>query len=339
MLSRFQKGLSLTPALLVLAACGSGSEFLPQTPTGSSTPAAPSSSSSGGGATSSSSSSSSSGGASGLVFELATIGLASGQSFGWSLSYNHTVVLTGTINANDNDSITAPVLPSGETYDFSVVQQPTGQTCTASSNTGTLSNGASPPAVEFSCANGSGAPAAVDHELATPGARQGASSWIERNGSLALFGGESQDATGSGHAENDVWRYSASTRSWAPLVATTTPPAARSFAASWLDARGDVWIFGGRRAIGGSVQLFDDLWEFTPGTRAWSCQSGCVGEDGVVSGEPRPEARLGAATWVDGNGDLWLAGGSGAGLIGDPQLADVWRYTPASHAWTQVRGP
>lgn len=337
MLNRFHKGLSLAPALLALAACGGASEFLPQTPTGSATTASTSSStsSSGGGA----SSSSSSGGTSGLVFELAAIGLASGQSFEWSLSYNTSVVLTGTIDANDNDPITAPALPSGETYDFSVVRQPTGQTCTASSNTGTLSNGASPPAVEFSCTNGSGGPAAVDHALATPGSRQGASSWLEHNGSVALFGGESPDAAGPAHAENDLWRYSASTRSWTPFVATTTPPAARSFAASWLDARGDVWIFGGRRTTGGSLQLFDDLWEFTPGTRAWSCQSGCAGEDGVVSGEPRPEARFGATTWVDGNGDLWLAGGGGAGLTGPPQLADVWRYTPASHAWTEVRGP
>jgi len=40
---------------------------------------------------------------------------------------------------------------------------------------------------------------------------------------------------------------------------------------------------------------------------------------------------------VDGNGDLWLQGGTSAGLPGAAELVDVWRYTPATHAWTQVR--
>jgi N-acetylneuraminic acid mutarotase len=174
----------------------------------------------------------------------------------------------------------------------------------------------------------------VAHVLATPGQRAGASSWVERSGSLVQFGGESQGIDGAAHAENDLWRYLPSTRTWTRIAATTAP-AARSFAASWLDARGEVWIFGGRRPTADGVQFYDDLWEFTPGTLTWTCRSGCAGEDASSTGLPRPEARMGATTWVDADGDLWLAGGRGA--YGSSDLMDVWRFTPRTQSWTQVR--
>jgi hypothetical protein len=328
--------MGLTP-LLLLTACGSGAEFVPHSPSGSSVSSSSanssgssSSSSSSGGSTSSSSSSS--GGAASLqLYEFATTGLASGQSFSWDLSYAGAVVGSGTVASNGTSAVLEPDLPSSETYAFTIVQQPTGQTCSLANSTGTIAS-APPPTVVFTCVDSANSPAAIEHALTTPGPRSGASTWALSRGSFVLFGGESQDA--GGVAENDLWRYAASGQVWTRIEAATTPPAARSFAASWLDARGDLWIFGGRDNTR-PEQLDDDLWEFTPATRAWTCQSGCAGDDGIT-GDPRPAARMGATTWVDADGDLWLDGGTGA--TGAP-IPDVWRFTPATRAWTPVRGP
>ena len=52
-----------------------------------------------------------------------------------------------------------------------------------------------------------------------------------------------------------------------------------------------------------------------------------------------PGGRIGAATWTDKDGNLWLFGGNGKGegsRVG--YLNDLWKYDPSSGMWTWIGG-
>jgi hypothetical protein len=97
-----------------------------------------------------------------------------------------------------------------------------------------------------------------------PGARFGAVTWTDHSGNLWLFGGAGYDSVGLvGNTElNDLWMYSPATGLWtwvsgsntadAPgvygsqgIAAAGNVPPARDGAASWIDASGNLWLFGG----------------------------------------------------------------------------------------------
>ncbi len=107
-------------------------------------------------------------------------------------------------------------------------------------------------------------------------------------------------------------------------------PVNRSAPAIWMDAAGNLWLFGGLSAEtpgSSSALLLNDLWKFMPATGQWlRIQVGTI-----------PEARMSAASWVDAAGDFWLSGGTGAGSQGESStLADVWRFSPGTQEWTEV---
>jgi N-acetylneuraminic acid mutarotase len=115
-----------------------------------------------------------------------------------------------------------------------------------------------------------------------PGARQGASSWIDSTGNLWLFGGYGYNATGGVGSLNDLWKYSPSTSLWtwvsggsgddAPGIygtqGTGAPgdvAGARDSSSSWIDSTGKLWVFGG---VGydstGALGYLNDLWQYNP---------------------------------------------------------------------------
>jgi N-acetylneuraminic acid mutarotase len=132
-------------------------------------------------------------------------------------------------------------------------------------------------------------------------------------------------------------------------------PPARSGAASWRDANGNLWIFGGTNELS-NIQAFNDLWFFNTATNVWtwmggsSMASNCgsiygCGVAGVygVLGTPAtgniPGARSAASTWVDGAGHLWLFGGYGYDANDQEMpMNDLWMFDPSSKAWTWVSG-
>ena len=68
--------------------------------------------------------------------------------------------------------------------------------------------------------------------------------------------------------------------------------------------------------------------------------SGVYGSLGVPSASNVPGERVGATSWTDGNGNLWLFGGYGVNLAGiGGYLNDLWEYSPTAKTWTWVAGP
>ena len=72
------------------------------------------------------------------------------------------------------------------------------------------------------------------------------------------------------------------------------------------------------------------MWTWVSGSDTGSLVP-VYGTLGVASASNTPGARLGAITWVDRSGNLWLFG-SGYGYDstgkGDLFLNDLWRYQP-----------
>ncbi len=201
-----------------------------------------------------------------------------------------------------------------------------------------------------------------------PGARVNAVSWIDAENRLWLFGGGGVDAIGVSGELNDLWSFDTSTGAWtwvsgsnevgqygsyggpgtvpAPIV-----PGAREYAVSWTDRSGTFWLFGGfgidSKNNGGDL---NDLWTYAPSTGIWTWVSGSetvdvygnYGTQGVPAASNVPSARDSAVSWIDGQGYLWLFGGTDDAFDGNPEiqgwLNDLWRYDPSTGMWTWMSG-
>lgn len=200
-----------------------------------------------------------------------------------------------------------------------------------------------------------------------PGGRSGAISWIDSSGNLWLFGSGSYDVLGATGPSNDLWEYSPASKEWtwmsgsssAPgnklgvygtegTAASTNVPGGRSSAVSWIDASGNLWLFGGDGYDStGQNYLLNDLWEFNPSTKQWTWVSGSnlvlgkanYGALGVAAASNVPSARERAVSWRDHSGNFWLLGGDGLDANGVwGFFNDLWEFSSASKEWTWVSG-
>jgi len=167
---------------------------------------------------------------------------------------------------------------------------------------------------------------------------------------------------------NDLWEYGDGKWTWVSgsdgteqpgiygalgTAGSGNIPGARYQAASWTDAAGNFWLFGGlgidSTATRGDL---DDLWKYSNGEWTWMGGSklaaepgiagafqgaGVYGTQGVATSTNFPGARVGASTWTDSLGNLWLFGGFGVdsnGTLGD--LNDLWKFNAGQ--WTWVKG-
>jgi N-acetylneuraminic acid mutarotase len=209
-----------------------------------------------------------------------------------------------------------------------------------------------------------------------PSNRDSATTWTDNSGNLWLFGGNGFDSAGKSGYMNDLWKYNPSTNVWAWMGGISTlnglsiapgttgtlgTPAAgnipegRQGAASWTDAKGNLWLFGGNN-YGSCMKYFNDLWEFNPSTNEWtwmsgssqsssqlisgSCaQPGVYGQLGTPAAGNAPGSRMHAVSWTDSKGNFWLFGGRGydsAGSFGN--LNDLWEFNPSTSEWTWMGG-
>ena len=139
-------------------------------------------------------------------------------------------------------------------------------------------------------------------------------------------------------------------------AAAGNTPGSRYESASWTDASGNLWLFGGYGGTpGGNTTFLNDFWMYSPASGLWTWVGGAnsanafgtFGTQGVAAAANIPGARDNAATWTDGAGNLWLFGGygcfaipgAGANSCYSGQLNDLWRYSTSSGQWTWVNGP
>jgi Galactose oxidase, central domain len=133
----------------------------------------------------------------------------------------------------------------------------------------------------------------------------------------------------------------------------TNSPGGRYGAAGWTDKNGNMWLFGGNGwELAGSTSpdtlndVMNDLWvcvlendycqwQLVGGydvtvsgttTVGGNIQTNAQHEGQIFGSLGAPPARLGAATWTDNNGDLWLFGGSDINNYRN----DLWKFNASS---------
>ncbi len=142
----------------------------------------------------------------------------------------------------------------------------------------------------------------------TPGARYGAAGWTDKSGNLWLFGGDGWELAGGNPQDtlnapmNDLWVCVMSFGDYCqwqlqgaydPTVISATPPTtvgAQIIANAQHEGQGGSYLLPGNGTVG------------------------------------IPTARLGAATWTDTTGNLWLFGGSDGGNY----LNDLWEFNASA---------
>jgi N-acetylneuraminic acid mutarotase len=285
---------------------------------------------------------------------------------------------------NDNDplpvtangSFTFPTeIQSGDSYSVTVLTQPASpaQTCAVSGGSGIVTGGA--VNVSIDCGHGewawmggstssnqpgtygtSGVPAANN----IPGSRMSTARWVDKQGTLWLFGGAGLDSGGNEGQLNDLWRFDGQQWTWiggSDLVdqagiyggngaaSASNWPGARGDASTWVDAEGNFWLFGGFGFDStGTRGYLNDLWEYSAGQWTWVSgsqfinQSGSYGTMGTPSPSNIPGGRYSGAAWLGSDGSFWLYGGAGFDSSGqNGYLSDLWKYRGGE--WTWIAGP
>jgi len=209
-----------------------------------------------------------------------------------------------------------------------------------------------------------------------PGGRNSAMSWTDASGNFWLFGGFGLDANATFSALNDLWEFSPSSSEWTWVSGSSTAgtnynaqytvygqqgvygvlgapsasnvPGGRANAVSWVDAGGNLWLFGGLAFdSAGTFGYMNDLWKFDPGSKQWTWVSGSntvqgaqtavFGTQGVAAPSNVPLGVTGATGWIDKAGNLWLFGGV-AYVQGYGWYNNLWEFAPSTGQWKWVSG-
>jgi len=216
----------------------------------------------------------------------------------------------------------------------------------------------------------------------SPGSREYAATWVDKQGNLWMYGGAGYDGSTNGNVVNlnDLWEFNTTKGEWAwmggPQIAACSgnensscaqlgtygtervaapgnTPGGRAETVTWVDASGNLWLFGGSGVDSEGVGYgnLNELWKFNTASNEWawmggektvgahSGQPGVYGELGVANSGNFPGARIWPSGWTDASGNLWLFGGDGYDKYGDEgELNDLWEYSPATNVWTWVAG-
>ena len=189
-----------------------------------------------------------------------------------------------------------------------------------------------------------------------PGARFETVFWSTGNGDVWMFGGNGFDSVGTEAEMNDLWKFSNGEWTWMGgsklaqasgtygTEGTASPanaPAAREQAMGWVDASGNLWLFGGLGLDASGTQgSLNDLWQYANGEWTWTSgasavnQNGVYGTQGVASVSNVPGGRGGGLGWADGSGDFWVFAGAGFPESGSSVgLGDLWKYSNGEWTW------
>lgn len=204
-----------------------------------------------------------------------------------------------------------------------------------------------------------------------PGGRYQSQTWTDASGNFWLFGGYGGGETDYGWL-NDLWMYTPSTGQWTwisgdkaayvsgvygtkGVSAPTNKPGGTTEAATWSDAAGNLWMFGGTRVdANGVTDAMNDLWKFSPASGEWTWvsgddtwhQLGIYGTKGVANTANKPGGRTHTRGWTDASGNFWIFAGNGfdangddpSNDLGETYLNDLWKYSPSTNEWAWMAG-
>jgi N-acetylneuraminic acid mutarotase len=184
-----------------------------------------------------------------------------------------------------------------------------------------------------------------------PSGRVGAQTWLDHSGKFWVF-------SGLGGA-SDLWSFNTSSLQWTwqngtatitlvspgVYVATATNPAVpgqRSSGATWTDASGKLWLFGGYGVDGnGLTGYMNDMWTYTPQANVWTTSS-TAGVTPSSSSQPNP--RSNSAFWTSGcesggtNCTFYMFGGQGYVGLNSGVQNDLWKYDVSTNQWSMIGG-
>lgn len=192
-----------------------------------------------------------------------------------------------------------------------------------------------------------------------PPARGSASTWIDSQNHLWLFGGgyeisQGADAGCCTYVLNDLWVYDVQSGNWTWMSGSDAPSASSVYgilglesalsmpgmhagSTSWTDSQGNLWLFGGDSA---TEPYQSDLWRYRPGTGQWTWMAGTntpdfygtYGTKGVAAPNNLPPPSVASMGWSDSTGRLWLFGGSTFAIVSgsrnEAQANYLWTYQP-----------
>jgi N-acetylneuraminic acid mutarotase len=193
-----------------------------------------------------------------------------------------------------------------------------------------------------------GVPAAAN----VPGARNSPLTWIDSTGNLWLFGG-----LGQAGQHNDLWRFDGANWSWMSgsssidqvgvygtlgVPAASNLPGSRQNSATWTDAAGNFWLFGGigQGAVVGLASNLNDLWKHDGSFWTWMGgspgvnQAGVYGVQGTAAPTNQPGARRSPVAWKTTAGEVLMFGGHGHDATGSSgYLNDLWSFDGTQWTW------
>jgi gliding motility-associated-like protein len=187
-----------------------------------------------------------------------------------------------------------------------------------------------------------------------------AAEWTDLNGNFWLFGGNNLVTW---DAYSALWKFDPNTLEWTWVKGPSAPlmpgiygtqgvpsplnyPGYREYGCvTWVDAAGDLWLYGGRGPdINGVYGSIDELWRYNIATNEWTWMkgSGTANQPGIfgviqlpspINNPPGTDET--ACGWTDAAGDFWMFGGER--LLGANSDA-MWRYNIATNEWTWMSG-
>ena len=211
-------------------------------------------------------------------------------------------------------------------------------------------------------------PMGIPSALGKPGGRHSAASWTDASGNLWLMGGYGYSGgSGLGYL-NDLWKYDILSNMWTYVngsafcfqpgtygtmgtPSSSNTPGTRMGSASWTDASGDLWLFGGYGNTTSSTTIgyVNDVWRYNIASNAWTWikgsnikdQNGSYGTIATSSPTNNPGSRAFSTGWPDGAGNFWILGGDGwdaTASTANGKLNDLWKYNITTNEWTWIKG-
>jgi Galactose oxidase, central domain/Kelch motif len=173
------------------------------------------------------------------------------------------------------------------------------------------------------------------HEQNFPSVREHCSGGVVNENEIYMYGGES-----IGQAfMSDMWVFDISQGKWAfvadkghyPNYGTqgvespVITPGGRNRAASAVDSKGNIWLFGGNW---GSPQ--SDLFKFNPKTGNWTF---ITSNNDYNLNKPFPRYRVRA--WFDAEDNFWIYGGA---QYNGEAYNDLWKFNTTTNQWIFISG-